>query len=96
MEGEAPSEVNALPVLGAMSVFLVWCLSIQNADNQEVEVALGLALLVSFVVCIGYTIAYLITRPPGFVPFGLVGLASSGRGPLASVEPTDLGRRLVG
>ena len=67
MEGETPSEVNALPVLGVMSVFLVWCLSIQNADNQDAEVALGLALLVSFVVYLGYTVAYLITRPLGFV-----------------------------
>ena len=77
MEGESPAEVTTLPVLGAMSVFLLWCLNIQNANNQGAEVALGLALLVSFVVCLGYTIAYLIRKPPGFVGAFLLGWMAS-------------------
>ena len=65
-ENTAPAEVSSLPVVAMMLTFFVWCINIQSANEQSEEVALGIAFLMSSIVCLGYTIACLAQNPNGF------------------------------
>lgn len=67
MDGNAaPAEVRSLPAIAMMLMFLVWCINIQSANHQGAEVGLGVALLVSSMACLGYTVACLAQNPNGF------------------------------
>ena len=61
-----PDNVNRLPVLATVLVFVIWCTDVRSANNQGTEIALAAALLGSFVVYLVFAFAYLIHNPDGF------------------------------
>ena len=61
-----PGNVNRLPVLATVLVFVIWCTDVRSANNQGTEIALGTALMISFVVYLTFAFTYLIRNPDGF------------------------------
>lgn len=61
-----PGNVNRLPVLATVLVFVIWCTDVRSANNQGTEIALATALLISFVVYLIFAFTYVIRNPDGF------------------------------
>ncbi len=50
---------SKIPVLTTIFVFLFWCLNIESANDDSVEIFLGISLLISFVIYLRFTLLYL-------------------------------------
>ena len=50
---------SKIPVLTTIFVFLFWCLNIESANDDSVEIFFGISLLISFVIYLRFTLLYL-------------------------------------
>ena len=68
---------SKIPVLTTIFVFLVWCLNIESANDDSVEIFFGISLLISFVIYLRFTLLYLGQNQNEFMKSYFLALAPS-------------------
>ena len=68
---------SKIPVLTTIFVFLFWCLNIESANDDSVEIFFGISLLISFVIYLRFTLLYLSQNQNEFKKFYFLALVPS-------------------